>query len=604
MRKLILAIAILAVAGMAGTAGAQVSTVKSGTVAADETWGGAANPCPILLDGPVVVGDGVDESPPVAGSWTTKVELTILSGCIIRGTPRQGPTAVDAPGSLVVSRTGRINAVGNPANPIIFTTGALDVNGDAIPDRTGGVLDQPTGATPIADFWDDDPANNPRAPLDGAGLSATQLWGGLIILGKAPVNVGNGVVCPAGGVPPSVEGECLIEGLQIPGLVTVEQATYGGGAYPLPHDSSGRLRYVSVRHGGDEVGTANEINGVTMGGVGDGTEVSFVEVYANFDDSFEWFGGTMNADHLVATLVGDDHLDTDQGYTGTVQFTWIVMPWFGEVGGGLFGSDSGDQVHELDGDDFNEANFGSTINCCPASHVWLWNVTAIGSDQVSGGSPGPTAPDFTPAVGDDVGLANNGGPQLRNGFGGVIFNSIYSLTLGAPLIVDSSTNGCQYPDGLGGTISRSTSEQVGACKTKVIATTFAESPAVAAGLATDALTCGNNDERSDCSGAHPAVGLGCNVETGQSFSFNIVQRDTSFDPQGNASGYLDATLKSAGNGPINPRTAGFTGTVGGVVPPNGTLLDRTATYRGAFDSSLATLWVDDWTVLSIAGLID
>ena len=97
-----------------------------------------------------------------------------------------------------------------------------------------------------------------------------------------------------------------------------------------------------------------------------------------------------------------------------------------------------------------------------------------------------------------------------------------------------------------------------------------------------------------------AVGLGCNVQNPAAFAFSIANKDTSFDPTGDASNRLVSTLKTS---PIDPRTSGFTGTVGGVLPAQGTLLDRTAVYRGAFDSSLPTLWTDSWTVLAIAGLL-
>src|SRR5690606_10005528 len=90
---------------------------------------------------------------------------------------------------------------------------------------------------------------------------------------------------------------------QIEGIPSTEpRGLYGGGATPDDEDNSGTLRYVSIRHSGAEIGAGNEINGLTMGGVGRGTTIEYVEVYANVDDSFEWFGGTVNTRYLVSSF--------------------------------------------------------------------------------------------------------------------------------------------------------------------------------------------------------------------------------------------------------------------------------------------------------------
>ena len=111
-------------------------------------------------------------------------------------------------------------------------------------------------------------------------------------------------------------GDDIAEGFTVPGFPEA-LVTYGG---VLPHDSSGIVRFVSVRHAGDEIGTSNELNGFTLGGVGDGTVFDHNEVYANFDDGFEWFGGTMNSSHLMVSHCGDDSYDIDQGHSGVLQF--------------------------------------------------------------------------------------------------------------------------------------------------------------------------------------------------------------------------------------------------------------------------------------------
>ena len=563
MRLQLIATIGLAVIGLAGQAGAQ--TVKSGTISADETWCGTANPGPIILAGPVVVGDGTNAGTP---NFTDKATLTILPGCVVRGQPRTAAGAAGAPGSLTVSRSGRLIANGQATNTtvIVMTTAATDNDSDGNPDR-----DSITGALEAWEsgdlFWDADPQNLPMAPLDASGAGTVQLWGGLIVLGSAPVNIGAGCV-------PATEGLCNVEGLALPGVVTADQATYGG---QLPHDSSGEISYISIRHGGDQIGTANEINGITMAGVGDGTEFHHIEVYANFDDGIEWFGGTVNGDHLHVFAVGDDAVDTDQGYTGVNQFVFAVAPWFGEIGGGLYGSASGDKLGELDGDDASSSR-GATINCRPRSSVQFWNVTGLGSKGPVSGQ------EFTPTAGNDAGVSNNRGMQYRNGFGGSVQNSVIANTYGQGIDVSTDTSACT---------GNATSDQVAACSTYAMAVTQSNVAAVGSSEQA-ALDCGDSSSRVTC------PGTGCNV-VNPSFGFGIVNSDQSFNPQGDANGNLVASLKTT---PLNPELTGFSGTVGGATPSTGALLDRTATYRGAFDSSLSTLWVDGWTVLSIAGLID
>jgi hypothetical protein len=164
--------------------------------------------------------------------------------------------------ALVVARGGKIIAEGTSENPIIFT-----VKGD---DLEGSV------------------------PIENNGL-----WGGVIILGNAPVN--------------ALDGESAIEGLPLE-----DSRTLYGGTHVK--DNSGILKYVSIRHGGTKLEDGNEINGLTLGGVGSGTTLEYVEVISNRDDGFEFFGGTVNGRYLLSAFCGDDAFDFDQGYTGNCQF--------------------------------------------------------------------------------------------------------------------------------------------------------------------------------------------------------------------------------------------------------------------------------------------
>ncbi|MEO5674657.1 MAG: T9SS type A sorting domain-containing protein, partial [Chitinophagales bacterium] len=134
-------------------------------------------------------------------------------------------------------------------------------------------------------------------------------WGGLILLGYAPVNW------------PGDTGH-------IEGIVANPDTRYGGGANPNcgngdcpdANDNSGVLQYVRIEFAGIAFAPNNEINGLTLGGVGDGTIIDHVQVSYSNDDSYEWFGGTVNCKHLISFRGLDDDFDTDNGYAGHIQF--------------------------------------------------------------------------------------------------------------------------------------------------------------------------------------------------------------------------------------------------------------------------------------------
>lgn len=182
------------------------------------------------------------------------------------------------------------------------------------------------------------------------------------MLGKASINSrANGEVA---GFPATDQ----IEGVS----VTTDQiplVTFGGTA---DADNSGVIKYVSIRHGGAKLGTANEINGLTLGGVGSGTTLSYIEVYANQDDGYEFFGGTVNADHLVAACCGDDSFDFDQGFRGNLQFLFTVQVVDGDA--------PDDPAIEWDG-------ATSPLTATPISSVTVSNLTAIGLGESGNNAP-------------------------------------------------------------------------------------------------------------------------------------------------------------------------------------------------------------------------
>lgn len=177
---------------------------------------------------------------------TNNATLTIEAGTIIKGDKT-------SKGTLIIDRGARILAEGKANNPIVFTS------------------NQPKGQRDYGD------------------------WGGIIICGKAPVNLPN--------------GEGVVEG--------GTGATFGG---TNTNDDSGILKYVRIEFPGIPFQPNQEINGLTLAGVGSNTQLSHIQVSYSGDDSYEFFGGSTNASNIVAFRGWDDDFDTDNGFSGKVQF--------------------------------------------------------------------------------------------------------------------------------------------------------------------------------------------------------------------------------------------------------------------------------------------
>ena len=200
--------------------------------------------------------------------------LTIPAGTIIKAASGTGADA----STLIVARGGKIIANGTADNPIIMTAAADNI-------QVGGTY----------------PESGPALKVDTRGL-----WGGLLILGRAPCSFKSDVT-----------------ELQIEGIPTSDtNGLYGGS---VADDNSGSFQYISIRHGGAEIGEGNEINGLTLGGVGSGTTVNQIEVVGNVDDGIEFFGGTVKATNLLVWGQGDDAIDVDQGYAGTIDGALVVL---------------------------------------------------------------------------------------------------------------------------------------------------------------------------------------------------------------------------------------------------------------------------------------
>ena len=264
--------------------------------------------------------------------------LTIEPGTVVRGDK-------DSKASLIIQRGAKLNAAGTAAAPIVFTSSK---------------------------------AAGSRAPGD---------WGGLIVCGRASVNLPG--------------GEGRIEG--------GPDATYGGGTSPNDADNSGVLQYVRIEYAGIAFQTDNEVNGLTLGGVGSATSVDHVQVSDCGDDAFEFFGGTVNAKYLVAHRTVDDMFDTDNGYSGRVQYCLgIAQP---------------DRADASRSNGFESDNNAGGTTAIPRTTAQFANVTLLGPGLTSG---------FNTNFGR--------GAHLRRNTAQSLFNTVFAAWPTGILLDDASGN--------------------------------------------------------------------------------------------------------------------------------------------------------------------
>jgi hypothetical protein len=215
-----------------------------------------------------------------------------------------------------------------------------------------------------------------------AGTRAKGDWAGVTLAGQAPVNF------------PGGEGAC--EGLS-PGV-----CAFGGNQ---PNDSSGQIRFTRIEFSGAEFGPDNELNVLTMNGVGRGTTIEFVQCNVGDDDNFEWFGGTVDTNHLVSTNPFDDSFDYQIGFTGSLQFGLTYQNVAVQI-------DSGHNGIEGDNNEFGFSNV-------PVSNPDFCNLTMIGAVRQGGAISGS-------------------GANIRRGSAGKIGNSIFMDFTSAGLDIDDA----------------------------------------------------------------------------------------------------------------------------------------------------------------------
>lgn len=277
--------------------------------------------------------------------------MTIEAGTVIKGSFSGSDVA-----ALVITRGSKLVAIGTPSEPIIFTSAAPN-------------------------------------PQSGD-------WGGIVLCGKAPINTSyNGT---AGLY--QVEGG--IDNANGDGL-----AGSGDAAVPtaIANDNSGTLQYVRIEFAGYAFQPDKEINSLTMAGVGSGTTIDHIEVTYAKDDAYEWFGGTVNCKYLISYKTQDDDFDTDNGYSGKVQFGLILRD-------SLIADISTSEAFESD-------NNASGTTATPKTTAIFSNITAIG--------PRATLSN----VGSSLFRA---GAQIRRNSGISLYNSII---MGWPqgILIDGTT---------------------------------------------------------------------------------------------------------------------------------------------------------------------
>lgn len=244
------------------------------------------------------------------------ITLTIEPGTKIYGSiddnGTSGNRTDDKVGSLVAARGGRLVAEGTATSPIIFTS----VREWEVANNQDSPYDVGTAIGP--------------APTTADGGQ----WGGVVLLGNA-------YVCHLNALTGNNLGNAEVEGFvplgtgNTDGDGFADAIEYGFDSnFPRDDDDdSGVLRYVSIRHGGYEFAAGREINGLTLGGVGAGTVIDHVEIFANSDDGIEFFGGTVSTSYLCLAYNQDDSFDFDSGHTGNHQFLFAIQnPGFADGG--------------------------------------------------------------------------------------------------------------------------------------------------------------------------------------------------------------------------------------------------------------------------------
>jgi hypothetical protein len=428
--------------------------------------------------------------------------LTIQPGTLIRGNTES---------ALVVAKGAQIFAMGTKNRPIIMTSEEDDL-----------VTWRPS----------------------------CEEWGNLTIMGDALISAtldGNGTGQPDGTDTAQMEGlVARFEGDTLP--------LYGGGN---DDDDSGVVQYVSLRYGGHVVSIANELNGMSLGGVGRGTDMSYIEIMNNVDDGIEIWGGTLNIDHVSIWNIGDDSFDLDQGYRGKAQFGIIVQGYCGE---NSQGSGIGDNCFEMDGAEAASAQ--------PYGAVQIYNFTTVG--QPFDGDQGTEWRDNMRAQFGNCIFMDVGGDTIKDGGDGGDGGGYGSA--GVPTLVDLfSTPFDTYPTNTAGVDP---------------ATLYPNFTSGNWCQFTDCVFQGVNE--TDSLYAHGVMALANN---------NVISADSPVTEITRAEAELVGGKAMALVTFLNPRAANDAVSAEGVAPDDGFFTP--AAYKGAFGSEN---WLVGWTAAYAYGM--
>ncbi|WP_347273189.1 Ig-like domain-containing protein [Candidatus Kuenenia sp.] len=258
--------------------------------------------------------------------------LTIEAGTVIAST-------TDVGGSLAIARGAKIFVNGTEDDPVIMTS------------------------TDDVATWDKD-SSHPSGgdPKTGTWREGANEWGNLTIMGEGVISASHSKGLQVGSNTKDPSG---LNEAQMEGLTDADYSLYGGAD---DNDDSGSISYLSLRYAGKVVGLGNELNGLSLGGIGRETDIDHVEIMNNVDDGIEIWGGTVNLKYVSIWNVGDDSFDVDQGWRGKAQFLFVVQGYSVDANQG---SGVGDNCFEMDGAEDSDAQ--------PVTTSVIYNATVIGN---------------------------------------------------------------------------------------------------------------------------------------------------------------------------------------------------------------------------------
>jgi hypothetical protein len=307
---------------------------------------------------------------------------------------------------------------------LTISKGAL-IQGVKTTGSAGGTLVITRGAKIIAAGTQFSPiifTSNQTTPASGD-------WGGVVLLGKADINQGDSALIEGiGGVPPA-------------------SAYYGGSNNA---DNSGVLQYVRIEYAGFELSTDNELNGLTLGGVGSGTTLDHIEVYKSKDDAFEFFGGAVNASYLIAVDALDDMFDFDNGFSGHITYAL-----------GLSDPARADKSQSNGIESDNLATGDSTVS--PVTKAVVNHITIIGQATAAAASITNGQPSGTGSYGRGAHIRRSSRIDLQNGviigfnkgisLDGALGNTPCAYSRGLSVISNNLIHAFVTPFGIEGTSS-------------------------------------------------------------------------------------------------------------------------------------------------------